>query len=102
MLACVWQPWKVTMNKMILKPETHHRHHHHETVHLLQTIILCLTIFWINAEAYVTRVIIIDLTRSTKSHHGLNEGDYTMDEVVAAATKAYAHDFIMEMKDGWK
>jgi ABC-type multidrug transport system fused ATPase/permease subunit len=47
-------------------PETHHRHHHHETVHLLQTILLCLTIFWINVEAYVTRVLIVDLTRSTK------------------------------------
>ncbi|KAG7365875.1 efflux ABC transporter permease/ATP-binding protein [Nitzschia inconspicua] len=47
-------------------PETHQHHHHHETVHLLQTILLCLTILWINAEAYVTRVMIVDLTRSNK------------------------------------
>lgn len=47
-------------------PATHQRHHHHETLHLVQTILLCLTVLWVNAEAYVTRVLIVDLTRSTK------------------------------------
>ncbi|KAL3913468.1 MAG: hypothetical protein SGILL_006479, partial [Bacillariaceae sp.] len=42
------------------------QHHYYDTVHLVQIILLCMTIFWINAEAYATRVLIVDLTRNTE------------------------------------
>lgn len=32
---------------------------------------------------------------------GLDEDEYTMEDVINAAKKAYAHDFICEMKDGY-
>lgn len=41
-------------------------HHHHRllwTTTTIRTILLCATVLWINAEAYVTRVLIIELTR---------------------------------------
>ncbi|KAL3916741.1 MAG: hypothetical protein SGILL_005040 [Bacillariaceae sp.] len=41
-------------------------HQHYDTVHLVQIILLCMTILWINAEAYATRVLIVDLTRTTE------------------------------------
>jgi len=34
--------------------------------------------------------------------YGLEEDEYTMDEVVDAAKKAHAHEFISQMKDGYK
>jgi len=34
--------------------------------------------------------------------YGLNKDEYTMDDVVDAAKKAFAHDFICEMKDGYQ
>ena len=34
--------------------------------------------------------------------YGMNNEEYTMDDVINAAKKAYAHDFISEMKDGYK
>jgi ATP-binding cassette subfamily B protein len=49
--------------------DTHHNdnpHHYYGTVHLVQIILLCMTILWINAEAYATRVLIVDLTRTTE------------------------------------
>jgi len=33
--------------------------------------------------------------------YGMEEHEFTMEQVVAAATKAQAHDFISEMKDGY-
>jgi ATP-binding cassette subfamily B protein len=42
------------------------------------------------------------LTVEQNIAYGLNEDDYTFEEVVEAAKKAYAHDFIMDMKDGYK
>ena len=38
-------------------------HHSHSWMSVLQTILLCLTVLWINAEAYIVRVLIIELTR---------------------------------------
>jgi len=32
---------------------------------------------------------------------GMDEDEYTQEDVVAAATKAFAHDFIVDMKDGY-
>jgi len=33
--------------------------------------------------------------------YGLEEHEYTMEQVVSAAKQAYAHDFILDMKDGY-
>lgn len=42
------------------------------------------------------------LTVEENIAYGLNEDEYTMDEVIDAAKKAFAHDFICEMKDGYQ
>jgi ATP-binding cassette subfamily B protein len=42
------------------------------------------------------------LTVEQNIAYGLQEGDYTLEDVVEAAKKAYAHDFIMDMKDGYQ
>lgn len=34
--------------------------------------------------------------------YGMSKEDYTMEDVISAAKKAFAHDFIMEMKDGYQ
>jgi ABC-type multidrug transport system fused ATPase/permease subunit len=34
--------------------------------------------------------------------YGLNKDEYNMEDIIDAAKKAYAHDFICEMKDGYK
>mmetsp|Transcript_2129 Transcript_2129/g.3141 ORF Transcript_2129/g.3141 Transcript_2129/m.3141 type:complete len:954 (+) Transcript_2129:131-2992(+) len=34
--------------------------------------------------------------------YGLNQQDYTMEDVIEAAKKAHAHEFICEMKDGYQ
>lgn len=33
--------------------------------------------------------------------YGLEEHEYTKEDIITAAKKAQAHDFIMEMKDGY-
>jgi ATP-binding cassette subfamily B protein len=42
------------------------------------------------------------LTVEENIAYGLEKGEYTHDEIVEAAKKAYAHDFILEMKDGYQ
>jgi ATP-binding cassette, subfamily B (MDR/TAP), member 1 len=42
------------------------------------------------------------LTVEENIAYGLNKDDYTMDDVISAAKKACAHDFISEMKDGYQ
>ena len=42
------------------------------------------------------------LTVEENIAYGLNKDEYTMDEVINAAKKACAHDFISEMKDGYQ
>mmetsp|Transcript_25474 Transcript_25474/g.53045 ORF Transcript_25474/g.53045 Transcript_25474/m.53045 type:complete len:543 (-) Transcript_25474:286-1914(-) len=42
------------------------------------------------------------LTVEENIAYGLDKEDYTFEEVVEAAKKAYAHDFICEMKDGYQ
>jgi len=42
------------------------------------------------------------LTVEENIAYGLDKEDYTMEDVITAAKKAYAHDFISEMKDGYQ
>ena len=42
------------------------------------------------------------LTVEENIAYGLDKNDYTMEDVIEAAKKAYAHDFISEMKDGYQ
>ena len=42
------------------------------------------------------------LTVEENIAYGLDKDDYTMDDVINAARKAYAHEFISEMKDGYQ
>jgi len=42
------------------------------------------------------------LTVEENIAYGLGKDDYTFEEVVEAAKKAYAHDFICDMKDGYQ
>jgi ABC-type multidrug transport system fused ATPase/permease subunit len=42
------------------------------------------------------------LTIEENIAYGLDKDDYTFEEVVEAAKKAYAHDFICDMKDGYR
>eukprot|EP00977_Amphora_coffeiformis_P012640 scaffold3185_cov161-Amphora_coffeaeformis.AAC.6 len=42
------------------------------------------------------------LTVEENIAYGLDKDDYTMDDVINAAKKAYAHEFISEMKDGYQ
>jgi len=42
------------------------------------------------------------LTVEENITYGMDPDEYTMDEVITAAKKAHAYDFIMEMKDGFK
>jgi ABC-type multidrug transport system fused ATPase/permease subunit len=42
------------------------------------------------------------LTIEENIAYGLNKEDYTMEDVVRAATQACAHEFICEMKDGYQ
>jgi ABC-type multidrug transport system fused ATPase/permease subunit len=42
------------------------------------------------------------LTIEENIAYGLDKEDYTMEDVISAAKKAYAHDFIVEMKDGYQ
>jgi ABC-type multidrug transport system fused ATPase/permease subunit len=42
------------------------------------------------------------LTVEENIAYGLDKDDYTFEEVVEAAKKAYAHDFICQMKDGYQ
>jgi len=42
------------------------------------------------------------LTVEENIAYGLDKDDYTMDDVINAAKKAYAHEFICEMKDGYQ
>jgi ABC-type multidrug transport system fused ATPase/permease subunit len=42
------------------------------------------------------------LTVEENIAYGLSKDEYTMDDVMEAATKACAHDFIVEMKDGYQ
>ena len=42
------------------------------------------------------------LTVEENIAYGLDKEDYTLEEVVDAAKKAYAHDFICDMKDGYQ
>lgn len=42
------------------------------------------------------------LTVEENIAYGLDKSEYTMDDIVNAAKKAFAHDFIVEMKDGYQ
>ena len=42
------------------------------------------------------------LTVEENIAYGLDKDEYTMDDVIEAAKKAFAHDFICEMKDGYQ
>ena len=42
------------------------------------------------------------LTVEENIAYGLDKDEYTMDDVIEAAKKSYAHDFISEMKDGYQ
>ena len=42
------------------------------------------------------------LTVEENIAYGLDKDEYTIEDVISAARKAYAHDFICEMKDGYK
>ena len=42
------------------------------------------------------------LTVEENIAYGLDKEEYTMEDVITAAKKAYAHDFICEMKDGYQ
>eukprot|EP00529_Nitzschia_sp_RCC80_P008555 CAMPEP_0113454296 /NCGR_PEP_ID=MMETSP0014_2-20120614/7790_1 /TAXON_ID=2857 /ORGANISM="Nitzschia sp." /LENGTH=1145 /DNA_ID=CAMNT_0000345697 /DNA_START=149 /DNA_END=3586 /DNA_ORIENTATION=- /assembly_acc=CAM_ASM_000159 len=42
------------------------------------------------------------LTVEENIAYGLDKDEYTMDDVIDAAKKSYAHDFISEMKDGYQ
>eukprot|EP00980_Cylindrotheca_fusiformis_P015134 scaffold4180_cov99-Cylindrotheca_fusiformis.AAC.15 len=42
------------------------------------------------------------LTVEENIAYGLNKDEYTIEDVIDAAKKAYAHDFICEMKDGYQ
>jgi ATP-binding cassette subfamily B protein len=42
------------------------------------------------------------LTVEENIAYGLDKDDYTMEDVINAAMKAYAHEFISEMKDGYE
>eukprot|EP01083_Nonionella_stella_P161308 528148_1 len=42
------------------------------------------------------------LTVEENIAYGLNKDEYEMEDIIDAAKKAYAHDFICEMKDGYK
>jgi len=42
------------------------------------------------------------LTVEENIAYGMNPDEYTMDDVISAAKKAFAYDFIMDMKDGFK
>jgi ATP-binding cassette subfamily B protein len=42
------------------------------------------------------------LTIEENIAYGLDKDDFILEDVIAAAKKAYAHDFIMEMKDGYQ
>lgn len=42
------------------------------------------------------------LTVEENIAYGLDKDEYTMDDVIAAAKNAFAHDFICEMKDGYQ
>lgn len=42
------------------------------------------------------------LTVEENIAYGLDKDDYTMEDVITASKKAFAHDFICEMKDGYQ
>ncbi|CAB9498246.1 Lactococcin-G-processing and transport ATP-binding protein LagD [Seminavis robusta] len=42
------------------------------------------------------------LTVEENIAYGLDKDEYTMEDIITAAKKAYAHDFIIEMKDGYQ